>query len=1080
MDKKSGGSDLQISAFRRFNVDSEGPTVQRSTVRCARIEELRIRLLARKFFKLWMLNTFGRILPHKAKIHHDNVLLRKTFEGWKEEWWTSGREWSLSFCAKYHYRYYLLYTTFQSWQMYTSLKVEKKSKIQKAQRFADNRRVRQFWDKWQLFIHKRRLKSRALQLARDQHRHTMLRSVWRLWQMRLQQHKNICTSKDQTLKHGGLNLQSEKEKESKASHHFGNRVEKKSLDEWQSFVSSRKHKKPLKDLAEHFARLHLMRMSWSVWRKEWHRKQSEKECLQSKELLSTQLKPTCTSGLLSSSANVTWHEEEAEGGQMHLRLWKDHFKEAEDERIKALTDMALKNYRKYLLGHCFDHWRRKLTQQRHTQELECRADIWFAEHFLARYFNLWCKYISHRRLKKERCHRADIYNKQRLCTCVLSTWRQRSNERKDEMLSLRIAILHEERGLVQRAWLRWRKRTVQQIGKVKEKQQASEHHYLQTLPNTSLARSKSKTTELHVRNKEQQVYSQGTLCRVTWALERWKKFVQRQKLVKSRQEQVQHCNENTIPKSLKLKDSFRTSELTERALWHWALTLQAKVLYRWWLWVTEQRSKKVEALKEAQVNKILLLKVFQAWREETMRAVFEKRKALNTTQSSVNQVTLLQKEQIGTEKARKHYNSILLRKVLRAWSKHHSTCIKFKAMKQQGILFLKRKMYQTYFARWRRKHQLKLKVSEQTEQALWHWALSLQAKVLYAWRLWVTEQHRRKTEALEALQMDKDKSQIADVTYSDDKNNTRSLPEPGVHQDDDPPSPRIQRVLKRVAMKWKQRALCKPLKKSVTFCFPETKHDSPSESEERDIDDSMLIRPLMRRQPRRCEELFEPLKAFPYDGNTTVAAHFFCTDRSSSLHHSSINFSATCQNIDVVNLPLQKGPVCIMEQPEPPSELLLPPSTFMSAESQLGCDSTFSPKTGPGLEPSSSTPSDVHPRESNGSSETDTTLSLLTELISIQQDMRSFQQERKQLRLWQRVKDVLQGWLQTSGKDEEMESNAVWQQVKELEERIERLSCELATRRLTMRFHVQRIQHLQSVLDCYGFSSLYRQVQMQT
>ncbi|XP_077582568.1 uncharacterized protein sfi1 isoform X3 [Stigmatopora nigra] len=969
----------------KFSVDSKDFKVQSTNLsdmlgyswdRCGRVEELRIRILARKFLKIWMQNTFGRVLPHMAKIHYDNVLLRKTFEGWKEEWWTSGREWSLSVCAQYHYRYYLLYTTFRSWRNYTSLKLEKKNKIQRAQTFADKRRMHQIWDKWKLYIHKRRVKNRASQLARDQHRHKMLRSVWRLWQMELQHHKKICALEDQALTHGTQNPQgrgfpqlerelqfvgdSLMEKEAKASLHFMNKVKKKSLHSWQCFVSIHKQKKAAKAQADHFVHLHLVRMSWSVWRSEWHRKQSEEERFRDKELPSTLLRSTSTSGFRTSSENVTWEEENTEVGQIgcqyhyqslqvintHWTLCKDGLQQAEDETFQALSDMALKNYRKKLLSHCFDHWRMNIIQQRHMQafmeELEWRADIWFAEHFLARYFNLWRKYILQRRLKKERRHKADVFNKQRLCTFALSTWRKRSNEHNDELVSLPI-----------------------------------------------------------------------------------------------------------------LRDSPRTFELTERALWHWALTLQAKVLYWWRLWVIEQRSKTGELLKVRQVNKTLLPKVFHAWREETTLAVFEKRKALNATQSSVNQVDVPQKEQKDTEKAQKHYNSTLLCKVLRAWR------TQYKVMKEQGILFQKRKMHQTYFAQWRRKQlQLKLKVSEQTEQALWHWALTLQAKVLYAWRLWVTEQRRRKTERLGALQMDKDILQTMDVTYSNDEINIRTLPQPGVQQNEEPLSPRLQRVLKRVAKKWKERALSKPLKKTVTFNLPELKDDSPSKSGKHDVDDSILIPPLMRRQPRRCEELFEPpFNVLAYD-------------------------SARCQYTDVIHSLPQKCPVSIVKTPQPQRELLLPPSIFMSATDELKYDWTFSPTKRPNTKQILSTPAvpiqDLQPREQNGRSETDTTSSLLRELMSIQQDMRCFQQERKQLRLWQRVKDTLQGWLQTSGKDEEMDSNAVWQQVKELEERIEKLSCELGTRKLTMRLHVERLQHLQAVLDCSGFSSLYCHMQMQT
>ncbi|XP_051931396.1 protein SFI1 homolog isoform X1 [Hippocampus zosterae] len=1103
----------------RFSVDTKGCAVQSISVpksvgyswdKCGRIYELRIRHLARKFLKIWRQNTFGRILPHKAKCHYDSVLLRKAFEGWTAEWWASGREWSLSVRAECHYRYYLLFMTFRRWQTFISLQVEKKSKVNKAQAFADRRRVRQIWDKWELFIQIRRLKNKALQIAQEQHRGTILQSAWCLWQARLQEHRNISTMEDQTLKHAAVTIQSRIEKESKASLHFNNGMQKKSLTKWQGFVSRRQHKKALQAIAH----VHLMRLSWRVWRSEWHRKQGKEECLQGTGQLASRLSQCRVPQRWK--AYVIHSKEKADRGQIasqhyhqrlqravfqvlsqnvsknrakrlnkntavqhhnqtvqnrHWRLWKDRLEEAEDKRLQALTGMAQKNYRTYLLSRTFDHWRRKLAQQRHIQELEWRAEVWFAEHCLAHYFNSWCEYILQRRAKKARSQKADVYNKQRLCTWVLGTLRERSDQHKDEMLLLRIAILHEEQSHVQRAWARWRQRTEQQKREEKGKQQVQGDQYQDRLPHTPLAQQKDTSPRVQARTNEQQAGRQDDLHCMRWALDSWKKFVQRQKF--------QQCHEKEIAKhSLwKLQYRLEMSDPTERALWHWALTLQAKALYGWRLWVTEKRRKKVEASKPA-----------QAWREETKCAMSDhhhKRKAFTGAERSFNPGELLQRERVGTEKAQKHYDSNLLSKALREWKKHHHTCLKYKVMKRQGILLLRLKMYQTYFVLWRRKFLLKVKVSVQTEQALWHWALTLQAKVLYAWRLWVTAQRRKKTEAWEAAQVDKDESQSAVATYSQRMNSIWGLAEPGMKRDEERQSLFIQRMVKCCAMKWKQRALCKAPKTTVTFPCSDLK------SGKCDTDDSEPMHPFVRRQPRRCEEVFAPsLKALPYDNCQTSAGvdaqlgqriSSLQTDlalSSSSIHQPSIPVDTACLSGDVRHGSPQKSPAPILDPPQTPCELLLPPAAFISTENKTGRANISSPIAERSFEHFSSTPLEIHPREPNGESANDATSSLMKELMSIQQDMNSFQQDRKQLRLWQRMKDVLQSWLQTSGKDQEMDKNAVCQEVKELEERIEKLSCDLETRRLTMRFHAERLQHLQAVLDRSGFSSLYRQVQM--
>lgn len=103
-------------------------------------------------------------------------------------------------------------------------------------------------------------------------------------------------------------------------------------------------------------------------------------------------------------------------------------------------------------------------------------------------------------------------------------------------------------------------------------------------------------------------------------------------------------------------------------------------------------------------------------------------------------------------------------------------------------------------------------------------------------------------------------------------------------------------------------------------------------------------------------------------------------------------------------------------------------------------------------------PLDTSSRETG---ETDSTL--ITELLSIQLDMKTYQQDKKQLkweeqcfdscraakaiisfasvltkwhvcalRAWQKLRDVLMGWLQTSGKDDRMETKAVCEELQEV------------------------------------------------
>nr|XP_024657789.1 protein SFI1 homolog [Maylandia zebra] len=162
----------------------------------------------------------------------------------------------------------------------------------------------------------------------------------------------------------------------------------------------------------------------------------------------------------------------------------------------------------------------------------------------------------------------------------------------------------------------------------------------------------------------------------------------------------------------------------------------------------------------------LQLKVFHTWREATTLAVskrFQQREALSRAQQSINEMRLLQffrrwrnrtrearRERIIMEKARRHHNSKLLSNALKAWKEHHYQHQKNKVMKRQGLLLLRLKMYQMYFEQWKTKLQHRQREAKQTERALWHWSLTLQAKVLYGWRIWVTEQRRKQEHAARA------------------------------------------------------------------------------------------------------------------------------------------------------------------------------------------------------------------------------------------------------------------------------------------------------------------------------------------
>ncbi|XP_055364702.1 protein SFI1 homolog isoform X2 [Betta splendens] len=1122
-----------------------------------------------------MKNTFGRVRPHKAKTYYNIVILRRTFESWRDEWWTSRREWSLALRAECHHRYYLYNLVFRSWRTFLSLQREKKTKLQHAQTFADRQHMRLVWDRWKVFIEMRRMKKRMLASALELNRHVTLRSAWCLWQARLQQCHELDALEGQVLKRRALTLQRkawfqwkemhaaacrQKEKESEASLHFILTQKRKALHQWIRYVSFCQNKKKSKAVAERAVYLHLVKACWSKWSNALHQRWSEEERLQTSSNLSKRsiqrraldrwkvYVTLCreeaernrmasqhyhhhllNAGLQGLSINIMWNKTNRLNNNMAVqhyhqttlckswKLWQDSLEESEDRSFQPLTEMAQKNYRTSLLSSCLKYWRERLSQQRHLKELEHRAEIWFTERMLPRGFNSWVEFTLQSRLCKQRRQKAEVYNQQRQYMWVFYTWWGQSEKLRAQRLSEQTAVLHERRCCTQRAWSRWRQRTKQQIQAV-EKEKALDHLYRSRLLHKALTDWKDNSTEIRERrNREQQACHQGDLRCLKWAVEKWKKFVHSQRMKKSKLAQIQRYNERKLLKHTFVAWKSHHSQMSRiHAHANELNTRQTQNFHRMVLstWRENTMLLAEDRLKEQQAQNhfqnVLQLKVFFAWREAAQHAVsrrHQQEETISRAQRSINQVRLLwsfrqwrkqtregQRERMCMEKARLHHNAKILCKALKGWKTHHVQHRKNKVMKRQGVLLLRLKMYQTYFEQWKIKLLHSRREAKQTERALWHWSLTLQAKVLYGWRLWVTDQRRKQEQAAIAAQIYRDKLLKEGVTciltYAAQMNDLTSTL---THLSQEQRSRHLQRVVKRCAMRWKQRALCKsPEKrkdhgkapnKSVTFHLttPGLRSLSTSESLEQEAEDGRLLKqipPCMpRRQPRRREELFGSPQTEMSFKNTQRTCDINSAETSSKLREDSRSSYTSTHQTTITSADVVQPNKCTTQS----QDVLLPPSAFMTTATKVMASSSGygHARLATSFKHHSSVHSAVRPRASCGETVADATVdpasALTKELMDIQLEMKNFQQDKKQLRAWQKLKDVLENWLQMSGKEEQMEKNETLQELKQLEQRIDKLSSKVAKQKPAMLLHVERIQHLQTVLQTSGVSLLLQQ-----
>ncbi|KAM5238858.1 protein SFI1 homolog [Ctenodactylus gundi] len=775
--------------------------------RRGRLRELRIRCVARKFLYLWIQTTFGRVFPSKARFYYEQRMLRRVFEGWKEEWWLSCREWKLCVRADCHYRYYLYNLMFQNWRMYIHQQQVMRSKYLRAKDHDAKQKMRQAWKSWLIYVVVGRTKHQMQASALEFRQQIITRTWWNKWRQRHGQARVNHALHATAVRHRALSLQlrawlrwqqqilliqRERWKVAVAVQHHQRWQKQRSLRAWLAFLSIRRAKKEERgeeddlEMAKQSYHVTLLCTYFCTWHRAWEQRQSLYACEALVEELARRmalrraflrwrhymlwcaeeaaereaaeanrrrylltfcfkaLKDNVTSAHLQRvRRNLAHHQHDIMLLRRFWNLWQSRIEQREEKEQLPLLCAAQDLYRVKLLRRFIKLWLQHTQKRRGKQLLQARADGHFQQRALPAAFHAWSRLWRWREQESILNTRAACFHRETLEKQVFALWRQKMFQHRENRLAERIAILQAERQLLRRFWSLWHQRAVAHCLEQERQAVACAHHHHRQLRKTFSVWQKNAQGLRTERMGRAQAARLHSARLLRWAWSRWREAYQGR---------VQ-----SILQEVAARESQHNRELLRWVLRRWRENTVARA---------------DEARKSSQANahyrKIMCSKVLVQWREvasvqihyrqQEACALREARKVLDRGCLQAwfkhwrihSQRAAQQRAQLKS--AAQHHRWQLLHEAVARWKVYHLQRVRKQLLQRQGTRLLAQRLGRACFHQWRLQLLAKRQEQQNTVRALWFWAISLQAKAWAAWLDYVLERKRKKARMEQAVQ----------------------------------------------------------------------------------------------------------------------------------------------------------------------------------------------------------------------------------------------------------------------------------------------------------------------------------------
>ncbi|CAI9733271.1 probable E3 ubiquitin-protein ligase HECTD2 [Octopus vulgaris] len=726
-----------------------------------RLKEIRIRTVARKYYRKWMVAVFGSVSPAVARAHWRRCILRKTFSVWYDIWWVQRKEWRMNIRAICLLQYQRRTKVLHRWKQFVLLSKEKRSKLALASSHHSRYLKQRSLTLWQHYLTRRHSKSQMSLLAKDFHTHKLLRQSWSQWlreidtaAIRKEQeriatslyHSHILATAWKIWCRANEDIEAQMQLSEKALQHRHCFLLRLTYTKWMSYIALRREKTYLKSVADRFFKEKICYQSFQAWTHQlWacralkanedylrslrHRsslrtmwlhwriyiemcKQKRNQFFVAVNYYRLRLLKYGMAGFylnwnqkkrLRTLSNLCKGIHKRQLLKMSWNCWSDRLDLKYDQRLIPLTQRAQSFYRLHLLQKFFDAWFHYTAWRIQCQAQRSRAKAHFYVTILPKVFYHWTLYVDQQKYQRAMSQQAEEYWRDNLTAKVFALW-QEAAVKKHEVRRMEVmAILHNNRVTMCKTLATWKKRT-SQCHLVDE---ACYHRQKAALRKFFLA-WRQYIEDIHNMNRLEML---ATVCYYS------------------------HIQRRCLAAWIQFHQTCQQKQLIyKRAQQHHESHLYCKYFSAWRLYITQCHSIKMEAMKMFQTARHKILKErFRHWYTVSRHGVLDR-----------------QQEQTAAV----FYNRNLLSKIMFTWRAYSAIHAYKKSETRSWVATVQttleqRRLWRMYNV-WQTQYQKSLLGRLQWQTAIVHHRRKLLSKAFAAWTHWVVNNYKKKLLKMQA------------------------------------------------------------------------------------------------------------------------------------------------------------------------------------------------------------------------------------------------------------------------------------------------------------------------------------------